>query len=126
MAATITGRPVVAASEKCEREVCGTTVKYWTYTDPTRSWSGRPVAAASKGSGPGQGRQPDGCQSGRGLLVLHDVVVPGMPVNEVVEFEALEPGAVEEMVARGLVPQWPTDAIKLYPRIYSAREGRNK
>ena len=34
MAAAITGRPVVATSERCEREVCGTTIKCWTCTDP--------------------------------------------------------------------------------------------
>ena len=31
-------------------------------------------------------------------LILHDVVVPGLPVDEVVEFEELEPGAVDEML----------------------------
>ena len=31
-------------------------------------------------------------------LILHDVVVPGMPVDEVVEFQALEPDAVDELI----------------------------
>jgi len=55
------------------------------------------------------------------------VVVPGMPVvNEVVEFRSLEPGAVEEMVCRGLMPQRPSDAIKLYPDYSPRRAHRHR
>ena len=54
-------------------------------------------------------------------LILHDVVVPGMPVDEVVEFKALEPGAVDEMLSRWLVPQWPSDAAKLYPDLFTSK-----
>ena len=30
------------------------------------------------------------------------------------------------MIARGLVPQWPTDAIKLYPDLFSREAPRTK
>ena len=58
-------------------------------------------------------------------MILHDVVVPGMPVDEVVEFKALEPNAVDELIARGLVPQWPADALRLYPDLFSSRSAAN-
>ena len=100
MAAAITGRPVVATSERCEREVCGTTIKCWTYTDPDAELvrAATVEAAIDQARGQGQGRQPDSANPVEVYLILHDVVVPGMPVDEVVEFRSLEPGAVEEMI----------------------------
>jgi hypothetical protein len=45
-------------------------------------------------------------------------VVPALPVDEVVEFADLEPDAIDQMAARGLVPQSGTDAAKLYPDLF--------
>ena len=123
MAAAITGRPVVATSEKCEREVCGTTIKCWTYTDPDAELVRAATVEAAIDQARGRVRAVNRTSANpvEVYLILHDVVVPGMPVDEVVEFKALEPDAVDELIARGLVPQWPTDALKLYPDLFSSR-----
>ena len=125
MAAALTGRPVVAVSERCEREVCGTTIKCWTYTDPDaeRVRAAMVEAAIEQARGRVRAVNRTAANPVEVYLVLHDVVVPGMPVDEVVEFRALEPGAVEEMVCRGLVPQWPSDAAKLHPDLFTAKRG---
>ena len=51
------------------------------------------------------------------FMILHDTVT-SLPVNEVVEFADLEPDAIDEMIARGLVPQFGSDAAKLYPDLF--------
>ena len=42
-------------------------------------------------------------------------MVPGLDVDEVVEFEDLEPDAIDEMIARGLVPQMPSRRRQTLP-----------
>ena len=37
-----------------------------------------------------------------------------------VELADIEPDAIDQMIARGLVPQMPTDAAKLYPDLFLA------
>src|SRR5262249_4042994 len=59
-------------------------------------------------------------------VVTNDTMVPDLPVNEVVEFADLEPGAVDHMIDQGLVPQLPADAAKLYPTLFSSREAAKK
>ncbi len=54
------------------------------------------------------------------FMVLHDTVTP-MPVAEVVEFASLEPDAIDEMILRGLIPQTPADAAKLFPDLFPTR-----
>ena len=100
MAAAITGRPVVATSERCEREVCGTTIKCWTYTDPDaeRVRAATVEAAIEQARGRVRAVNRTAANPVEVYLILHDVVVPGMPVDEVVEFKALEPDAVDEMI----------------------------
>ena len=49
-------------------------------------------------------------------------MVPGQRVDEVVELADIEPGAIDHMIARGLVPQFPTDATKLYPDLFPIEE----
>jgi hypothetical protein len=120
MAAAVTGRPVVATSERCEREVCGTTINCWTYTAELVR-AATVEAAVEQARGRVRAVIRTAANPVEVYLILHDVVVPGMPVDEVVEFRALEPGAVEEMVCRGLVPQWPSDAAKLHPDLFTAK-----
>jgi hypothetical protein len=123
MAAAITGRPVVATSKKCERAVCGTTINCWTYTDPDAELVRAATVEAAIDQARGRVRAVNrtGDNPVEVYLILHDVVVLGMPVDEVVEFKALEPDAVDELITRGLVPQWPTDALKLYPDLFRSR-----
>ena len=122
-AAALTGRPVKAVSERCEREVCGTAIKCWSYTDPDAERVRAAIVEAAIEQARGRVRAVNRTRANpvEVYLILHDVVVPGMPVDEVVEFKALEPDAVDELIARGLVPQWPTDALKLYPDLFSSR-----
>lgn len=54
------------------------------------------------------------------FMVLHDTVTP-LPVDEVVDFSGLEPDKIDEMVLRGLVPQTPADAAKIYPDLFPTR-----
>jgi hypothetical protein len=125
MAAAITGRPVEAVSERCEREVCGTAIKCRSYTDLDAERVRAAVVEAAIEQSRGRVRAVNRTSANpvEVYLILHDVVVPGMPVDEVVEFRALEPSAVDEMVCRGLVPQWPSDAAKLHPDLFTAKRG---
>jgi hypothetical protein len=51
------------------------------------------------------------------FLILHDTTTP-LPVDAVAEFTSIEPDAADEMIARGLVPQYGADAAKLYPDLF--------
>ena len=52
------------------------------------------------------------------VLILNDVVVPGLPVDAVVEIEDLR---VALMIEAGIVPQWPSDAHKLYGKLFVSK-----
>jgi putative DNA primase/helicase len=60
------------------------------------------------------------------LLVLDDTVVPGLDVDGLIGFGDMEPDAIDQMFARGLVPQLPTDAAKLYPDLFPTRAAAKK
>ena len=49
-----------------------------------------------------------------------------MPVDEVVELADIEPDAIDHMIARGLMPQMPTDAAKLHPDLFPPRRLQKK
>ena len=59
------------------------------------------------------------------FIVLHDTVTE-LPVDEVVEFGAIEPDKIDEMIARGLIPQMPTDATKIHHDLFPTREVAKK
>jgi hypothetical protein len=56
------------------------------------------------------------------FVVLSDVVVPGMPVEEAVDFSCIQPDSVDHMIARKLVPQVGADAAKLHPDLFPGGE----
>jgi hypothetical protein len=58
-------------------------------------------------------------------IVLHDTTLP-IAVDEVVEFEDLEPTKIDSMIERGLVPQWGADAAKLYPDLWPTAQAAQK
>ncbi len=58
-------------------------------------------------------------------MVLHDTAVP-IAVDEVVQFEDLEPNKIDSMIERGLVPQWGADAAKLYPDLWPTAQAAQK
>ena len=123
-AASLTGRPVKAVSERCEREVCGTAIKCWSYTDPDaeRIRAATVEAAVEQARGRVRAVSRTAANPVEVYLILHDVVMPGMPVDEVVEFRALEPGTVEELVCCGSCAV-AVDAAKLHPDLFSAKRG---
>ena len=59
------------------------------------------------------------------VLILNDVVVPGLAVDAVVAVEDLR---VALMIDAGIVPQWPGDAYKLYRKrkLFPSREAAKK
>jgi hypothetical protein len=59
------------------------------------------------------------------FMVLDDTVTE-LPVDEVVEFGAIEPDKIDEMIARGLIPQMPTDATKIHRDLFPTREAAKK
>ena len=58
-------------------------------------------------------------------MVLHDTTLP-IAVDEVVQFEDLEPTKIDAMFDAGLVPQWAADASKLYPDLWPTRQAAQK
>jgi len=58
-------------------------------------------------------------------MILHDTTVP-IAVDEVVQFEDLEPTKIDSMTERGLVPQWGADAAKLYPDLWPTAQAARK
>jgi len=58
-------------------------------------------------------------------MVLQDTTVP-IAVDEVVQFEELEPTKIDSMMERGLVPQWGADAAKLYPDLWPTAQAAQK
>ena len=60
------------------------------------------------------------------FLVLHDVVLEGLSVDEVIDIADIEPDAIDEMLAMGWEPQMPGDAAKLCPGLFPSREAAKK
>jgi hypothetical protein len=55
------------------------------------------------------------------FVILDDLALP-IPVDAVVHVADVEPNEIDEMMARGLVPEWPTDAARLYPDLFKNRK----
>jgi hypothetical protein len=52
------------------------------------------------------------------VYVVLDDSVTSLPVDEVVEFDVIKPDRFDEMVVRGLVPEFSADAAALYPDLF--------
>lgn len=125
MAAAITGQPVIAGKVvKQDREIRpGHPIQCLTYTTPEAEMVRQAVTEAAVVQAVGRARgvnRTKDCPV-EVYLILDDTVVPGQRVDEVVELADIEPGAIDHMIARGLVPQFPTDALRLYPHLFSSR-----
>ena len=125
MAAALTGRPVKAVSERCEREVCGTAIKCWTYTDPDaeRVRAAIVEAAIEQARGRVRAVRRTAPIRSRCLWSCTTWWCRACRSTRWSSFGHLEPDAVDEMVCRGLVPQWPSDAAKLHPDLFTAKRG---
>jgi putative DNA primase/helicase len=53
--------------------------------------------------------------------ILNDTVLP-IAVDAVVDFGSLEPGKIDEMIERGIVPAWAADAAKLHPDLWATAQ----
>ncbi|WP_091968068.1 hypothetical protein [Bradyrhizobium shewense] len=55
------------------------------------------------------------------LVILDDLTVP-LPIDALVHVADVEPNEIDAMMARGLVPEWPADAARLYPDLFKDRK----
>jgi hypothetical protein len=55
------------------------------------------------------------------FAVLDDLTLP-IPVDAVVKVADVEPNEIDEMMARGLVPEWPADAARVHPNLFKTRK----
>ena len=60
------------------------------------------------------------------FLILDDTFVPGLDIDEVIDFGDIEPDAIDHMLARGWEPQMPADAAKLCPDLFTNRKAAQK
>jgi len=55
------------------------------------------------------------------FVILDDLTLP-VPIDALVHIADVEPNEIDEMITRGLVPEWPTDAARLYPDLFKDRK----
>ena len=128
MAAAITGKPVVAGGMieqgRAIRLKSGVdhVLKGRVYEVPEAEMIRQAVteAAIVQAVGRARGVNRTAGNPVEVFIVLHDTVTE-LPVDEVVTFTDIEPDAVDEMISRGLVPQWPGDAARLCPDLFPNR-----
>jgi hypothetical protein len=51
------------------------------------------------------------------FVVLDDLTLP-IPIDALEHVADVEPNEIDEMMARGLVPEWPADAARIYPDLF--------
>jgi hypothetical protein len=54
------------------------------------------------------------------FAVLDDATLP-VQIDAVAHITDIEPNAIDEMIARGLVPEWPGDAVRFHPDLFKDR-----
>jgi hypothetical protein len=55
------------------------------------------------------------------FVVLDDLTLP-IPVDALARVSEVEPNEIDDMMTRGLVPEWPADAARLYPDLFKNRK----
>jgi putative DNA primase/helicase len=134
MAAAVTGKPVIAGApveQECtilSGGLSGHILKRRIYTEPEAELVRQAVteAAIEQAVGRVRGVNRTAANAVELFMVLGDTVLPGLPVDEVVTFGEIEPDSIDLMVARGLVPQLPTDAARLHPDLFPSHEAAKK
>jgi hypothetical protein len=125
MAAALTGKPVVAG-DLAERgrgirlkRGAERVLKGRVYETPEAELLRRAVSETAVVQAVGRARGVNRTEGNpvEVFLILHDTTTP-LPVDAVAEFTSIEPNAVDEMIGRGLVPQYGADAAKLYPDLF--------
>ena len=134
MAAAVTGKPVNAGeltAQKCsilKGPLTGRIVKRRIYNNPEADMIRQAVteAAIEQAIGRVRGINRTAANPVEVFLVLDDIVLEGLPVDEVIDIADIEPGAIDHMLARGWEPQMPTDAAKICPDLFPNREAAKK
>lgn len=55
------------------------------------------------------------------FVILDDLTLP-IPIDALVHVADVEPNEIDAMMARGLVPEWPADAARLYRDLFKDRK----
>ena len=55
------------------------------------------------------------------FVMLDDMTLP-IPIDALAHVSDVEPNEIDEMMARGLVPEWPADAARLHPDLFKDRK----
>jgi putative DNA primase/helicase len=128
MAAALTGRPVVVEQVPGQRTIrlkSGGEQQIQTkgYSDADAEMVRLVVAEAALAQGVGRGR---GVKRGPGdplevFVICSDVAYP-MEVDEVLHYQDVKADFLTEMVHAGIVPQFPSDAAKIFPQLFKSRD----
>ena len=59
------------------------------------------------------------------FMISHDVATE-LAIDAVIDFAELEPGAIEEIFQRGVIPQWGADAKRLHPDLWPTTQAAKK
>ena len=118
MAAAVTGMPVIAGPTVQEYRPLGPKhlLRCRLYGDPSAEMIRRAVseAAIEQAVGRARGVNRTAANPVEIFVILGNTVVQGLPIDEVVAFQDIEPDAVDLMAMRGLIPQSPTDAAEIH------------
>ena len=133
MAADISGKPVRCAEMFARQSAIRLKgggrhpISEYVYADAEGEAVRRAVTEAAVVQAIGRGRGVNRTASNplEVYVILHDTALP-MEVDEVAQFSDLEPDAIDKMIGRGLVPQMPTDAARLYRDLFPTREAAKK
>lgn len=55
------------------------------------------------------------------FVILDDMTLP-VPIDSLVHVSEIEPNAIDDMMTRGVVLEWPTDAARLFPDLFKDRK----
>ena len=127
MAAAITGLPVKAGPLIKQMRQVGLTSLFLgcrVYADPSAEIIRAAVteAAIEQAVGRVRGVCRTAADPVEVYLILSDTVVPGLPINEAIDFACIQPDSVDRMIARGLTIFSGTDADEVCPDLFPSCE----
>lgn len=133
MAAAVTGKPVIAGApmvQECTIEsgpLAGRVIKRRLYGDLDAEAVKQAITEAALIQAIGRVRAVNRTVANpvEVFLILDDTVVPGLPIDEWIAIDDIEPDAIDLMFAEGWEPQLPSDAAKLFPKLFT-REAAKK
>ena len=125
LAAAVTREPVIAGTpiKQFRPIVHGYNLGCWTYEEPAAELIRQGITEAHVIQALGRVRGVNRTTENpvEVYLVLDDVILPGVPIDEVIRFTDIKADSIHEMVARGMLPQMPTDARKIHSDLFTSR-----